>query len=263
MHKDVFPGGDLRRRQANGREAGEAGDIRKIREARMPRTLRLRELPVQERPREKMISMGPSALSNTELLALLIGSGSAKESAIALAGRVLAMESGSLAALSSCQPEEFMAVSGIGEAKACVISAALELGRRAATMPPERRVRLSTPEEVAALFMGEMRYLKKEVMKVALINVKNELITKLSVSVGGLSSAPSQPREIFSDAIRKGACGIILVHNHPSGDPSPSASDRELTAQMVSAGKILGISVVDHIIIGDGRFISFARENLL
>lgn len=223
----------------------------------------VREMPAAERPREKMLAQGAAALSNTELLALLIGSGSAGSSAVSLAAGVLSLEEDSLAALSCCQPEDFMRVPGIGTAKACVITAAFELGRRAATMPSGTKTCVNTPQDAAALFLGEMRYLKKEVLQVAMINVKNELIMKERVSVGGLSSAVTQPREVFANAIRKGAYGVILAHNHPSGDPSPSKEDIRITKQLVKAGEILGIRVIDHIVIGDGCYVSFADEKLL
>ncbi len=223
----------------------------------------VREMPASERPREKMLAQGAAALSNTELLAVLIASGSGKDSAVSLAAKVLAAEEGSLAALSVSQPEDFMRIPGIGTAKACVLTAALELGRRAATMPASQKIAVASPQDAADLFMGQLRYLKKEVMEVALLNVKSELIMKERISTGGLNSAVTQPREVFANAIRKGACGVILAHNHPSGDPEPSGQDVTITKQLVKAGKILGISVVDHIVIGDGRYVSFADRKLL
>ena len=225
--------------------------------------LPVRDMPESERPREKMLAQGVRSLSNTELLAVLIASGTGSDSAVSLAAKVLASEKGSLAALSACQPEDHMKIPGIGTAKACVITAALELGRRAATMPAQPKAAIGTPREAAGLFMGEMRYLKKEVMEVALVNVKNELIMKERISVGGLNSAVTRPREVFAGAIRKGAYGVILAHNHPSGDPTPSGEDVSLTKQLAKAGEILGIAVIDHIVIGDGRYVSFADEKLL
>ena len=223
----------------------------------------VKEMPASERPREKMLAQGAGALSNTELLAVLIASGSGTDSAVSLAARVLAAEEGSLAALSSCQPEDYMKIPGIGTAKACTITAALELGRRAATMPPSGKIPLENSRDAAELFMGQLRYLKKEVMEIALVNVKGELIMRERIAVGGLRSAQTQPREVFANAIRKGASGVILAHNHPSGDPSPSKEDVAITKQLVKAGKILGINVLDHIVIGDGRYVSFADEKLL
>lgn len=224
---------------------------------------RMQDLPAAERPREKILSQGVKTLSNAELLAVLISSGSAKDSALDLAGKVLSLGEGDLSFLAHCQPEEFMGISGIGAAKACLIAAALELGQRIAHMPAQSKTLVAGTKEAADLFMGEMRFLKKEVMQVAMVNVKSELIMKESIAVGGLYSTVTQPREVFANAIRKGAFGIILAHNHPSGDPTPSAEDIRLTKQLSEAGKVLGISVLDHIIIGDGTYVSFADENLL
>jgi DNA repair protein RadC len=223
----------------------------------------VRDMPESDRPREKMLARGAAALSNTELLAVLIASGSGRDSALSLAAKVLATEKGSLAALSTCQPEDHMRVPGIGTAKACVITAALELGRRAATMPAQPRPAIRSPKEAADLFMGEMRYLKKEVMEVAALNVKSELIMKERIAVGGLNTTVTKPREVFAGAIRKGAYGVILAHNHPSGDPTPSGEDVSITKQLIKAGEILGIVLIDHIVIGDGCYVSFADRDLL
>jgi DNA repair protein RadC len=222
-----------------------------------------KELPRSERPREKILSQGVSSLSNGELIAILIASGTREESALALAGRILSLENGSLARLTACQPEEFQKIRGVGLAKSCVLVAAMELGRRIAVSPAENRARLDTPEKVAELFMEEMRYLKKEVFRVAHLNVKNELIMKEDISVGGLHSAAAHPREVFQTAVKKGVNAVILVHNHPSGDPTPSHADRATTDQLVKAGKILGIQVLDHIVIGDGSYISLKQQRML
>lgn len=222
----------------------------------------IKELPASERPREKIISCGVSALSNAELLAVLLGNGTGGCSAIELAGRVLALEE-NITGLAACQPEELMKISGIGCAKACSIVSAIELGRRISTTPLRSCISCSDPEKTAGLFMEEMRFLSKEEFRIAMLNSKNELIMKRDISIGGANSASAHPREVFSDAVRKGACGIILVHNHPSGDPTPSAADIATTRQLCEAGDILGIKVIDHIIIGDGRYISFKNKGLL
>lgn len=223
----------------------------------------LRELPANERPREKILSEGVTCLSNAELIAVLLASGTEKESALSLAGRILSMENGSLPRLVMCQPEEFQRIRGIGVAKSCTLVAAMELGRRIAASPVAERAKLDTPQKVADLFMEEMRYFKKEVFRVAHLNVKNEMVMKEDVSVGGLHSATAHPREVFQNAVSKGTNAVILVHNHPSGDPTPSRADRQTTDQLIEAGKILGIRVLDHIVIGDGRYISFKQEKIL
>ncbi len=223
----------------------------------------LKELPRSELPREKILSRGVAGLSNAELVAVLLASGTRTESALALAARVLALQNGSLGRLVCCQPEEFQRIRGIGTAKSCMLVAAMELGRRIAACPAESRIRLDTPDKVADLFMEEMRFLNKEVFRVACLNVKNELIMKEDVSVGGLHSAAAHPREVFQNAIKKGANAVILIHNHPSGDPAPSSADQATTAQLVKAGSILGIQVLDHIVIGDGRYVSFKQKGIL
>ncbi len=223
----------------------------------------LRELPDCERPREKLLSCGVASLSSAELLAVLISSGTRDESAISLAVRVLSMEHGSLAGLAAYLPEEFMAVKGIGTAKACVLTAAMELGRRIATAPPVERLCLDEPSKVAALFMEELRPMRRESFRVAMLNVRNELIARECVSIGGISSSSASAREVFSSAVKKGAAAVILVHNHPSGDPSPSDADVRATSLLADAGKILGIEVLDHIIIGDGRFFSMKASGVL
>ena len=222
----------------------------------------IRELPSSERPREKMISHGVSSLSNAELLAVLIGNGTGGCSAIDLSNRILALEP-SISGLSGYQPEEFMKIPGIGCAKACSLVAAIELGRRISTTPRHSAVSFSNPEQAASLFMEEMRCLNKEKFRIAMLNSKNELIMKQDISVGGISNSSAHPREVFAEAVRKGANGIILVHNHPSGDPTPSAADIAITKQLCEAGQILGIRVLDHIIIGDGTYTSFKNKGLL
>ena len=222
----------------------------------------MKELPPAERPREKIMSSGVFSLSNAELIAVLIGSGSATSSAVELANTILARE-GSLADFANYQPEEFMQIPGIGPAKSCVLTAALELGRRVATSTPQEVYTVEDSRKAAALFMEEMRYLKHECFAVAMLNTKNQLLMKKTISIGSLNSSFAHPREVFSEAIKKGAGAVILCHNHPSGDPTPSDADIQTTKQLVESGEILGISVADHIVIGNGRYISFREKHLL
>lgn len=224
--------------------------------------LMIREMPEAERPREKIFSSGVSSLSNTELVAVLIGSGTRESSALDLASRVLSADSSGILFLRDASPEELCTVKGIGAAKAAVLLAAAELGRRIMTAPRNRKISVSTPDETAALFMEDMRYLRKEHFRVLLLNVKNEIISLEDVSIGSISSSEAHPREVFADAVRRGAANVILVHNHPSGSPAPSMADIELTRRLEEAGRILGIQVLDHIIIGDGRFVSMKREGI-
>lgn len=222
----------------------------------------IRELPEDERPREKLVRCGVDSLSNSELLAILLRSGTKNMSALELANKLLSLDKEGISFLSHCIPEELSLVKGIGPAKACQIIAAIELGKRIATKPKDNKVNISSPKDVSVLFMEEMRYFKKEFFKVLLLNTKNEIIMIDEVSIGNLNSAIVHPREVFKNAIKKSASTIILIHNHPSGNPQPSREDIELTDRLVEAGKILGIEVLDHIIIGDGVFSSL-KEKLI
>ncbi|MBQ1384606.1 MAG: DNA repair protein RadC [Firmicutes bacterium] len=221
------------------------------------------ELPPDQRPREKLMGRGAAFMSDSELLAILIGSGTRQESALTIASRVLSSCGRSPAGLAGCVPQELREIPGIGEAKACVIAAAVELGRRIASSPAALNPKISGPSAAAALCMEEMRRLPKEIFRVLMLNVKSELIMKEDISVGGINSSFSHPREVFSGAVRRGAYSVILMHNHPSGDPTPSPADIAATRQLCEAGKILGIEVVDHILIGDGSYVSFREERLL
>ena len=223
----------------------------------------IRELPTEERPREKLISLGSSVVSNAELLAILIGTGTKDRSALDLATALLAAEEDGLGNLAGSTPEEICRISGMGIAKACRIIAAFELGRRLATRPLPGRVLITSPDSIADLFMEEMRYYRKEFFQVLLLNSKGEIISIEKSSVGDLSSTIVHPREIFSGAVRRSAAAVVFVHNHPSGNPEPSGEDQEVTLRLIEAGKILGIRVLDHIIIGDGIYVSFRQRNLM
>ena len=223
----------------------------------------MKELPSEERPREKLIQYGSGALSNTELLSILIRTGTREMSAIMLANRVLSLEEEGISYLTTCLPEELSTIPGIGMAKSCQIIAAIELGKRIATKPKEKRINIKSPNEVASLFIEEMRYLKKEYFKVLLLNTKNEIIMIETISVGSLNSSVVHPREVFCTAIKKSACSMIAVHNHPSGNPTPSQTDIDITKRLVEAGELLGIKVLDHLIIGDGNFVSLKEKMLM
>ena len=221
----------------------------------------LQDLPKCERPREKLISQGVSNLSNTELIALLISSGSQDESAIQLASRILSMEKSGLSKFSDYEPEEFMKLKGVGIAKACTLVAAIELGKRISSGSREDRILCDNPENMANIFMDDMRYLKQELIKVALVDTHMRLIAKFDVSKGDESSAMACPKDIFRIAVKKGAHGIVLAHNHPSGNSGPSDADFDVTRKAIESGRILGIRLVDHLIIGDDSFYSFRQKN--
>ncbi len=222
----------------------------------------IKDLPLEERPREKLKALGTGALSNAELLAILIRSGNKHESAVQLATRILT-QSGGLRNLPDLSLEDLQLNKGIGPDKAVMIKAALELGCRLATTPRGETGSITSPRQAAELFMEELRYKKKEHFKVLLLNTKNHVISREEISIGSLSASIVHPREIFNIPLRKSAASVILFHNHPSGDPSPSREDLEVTRRLVDAGNILGIAVRDHIIIGDGCFFSFREKGLL
>jgi len=221
----------------------------------------IKNLPEEERPRERLARHGASVLSNAELLAILLRTGTKEESAISLAHRILVQEQG-LRYLADINVEQLSAINGIGKAKAAQIKAAIELGKRLAAFEPGADKPLKCPQDVAGLLMEEMRYLKKEHMKLVLLNVKCNLISVEEISVGSLNASIVHPREVFNPAIRKSSASIIMVHNHPSGDPSPSSEDISITARIAEAGKLIGIELVDHIIIGDGKYISMKEKGL-
>ena len=213
-----------------------------------------------ERPREKILDQGVRSLSNAELIAVLIGSGTREQSAVAVAEKLLAMDPSGILFLGECGAEALRRIGGIGTAKAARLLAAAEFGRRLMTTPREKKLDASTPDRVAAIFMEQMRHLHQEHFRILMLNVKNEIIAWEEISVGSISSSEAHPRDVFSPAIRRGAANVILIHNHPSGNPQPSQSDLRLTERLVSAGGLLGIHVLDHLIIGDGRFVSLRRE---
>lgn len=218
--------------------------------------MKIKSLPRDERPVEKSISRGISSLSNSELIAVLIGSGSSEKSAIGLAEDIIAFADGGIAGLAQYSPEELMSLKGIGSFKAARIMAAVELGKRISTAPRTKRVCISGSEEVAKLFIEDMRYEKREIFKALLLNPRGEIMAIETVSVGELTSTLVHPREVFNMAVKRSAAGIVFVHNHPSGDPSPSEADIDTTQRLQACGKILGINVIDHIIIGDGKYSS-------
>jgi len=219
----------------------------------------LREVPADERPRERMLADGPGVLSNAELLAILLRTGVQSESAVMLAQRLL-RSVGGLRGLAGSGLEQLCELRGIGPAKALQILAALELGKRMARTELEAAPVIRSPQDVATLVMEDLRYLQQEHFVVLFLNTKNRVIAKETLSVGSLNAAIVHPREVFRSAIRRSAASVICVHNHPSGDPTPSTEDLQLTNRLSEAGQIIGIELLDHIIIGDRRFISLKER---
>lgn len=225
--------------------------------------MQMKSLPENERPVEKVWTGGISRLSNAELLALILHTGTRNKSAIGLAGDVLAAFPEGLGELAVCCPEDLTRIGGIGRTKAAALLAAAELGKRISAHPAAERISIDRPEDIARIFMEELRYAKKEHFKSVLVNSKGGILSIDDISVGELSSAPVHPREVFHMAVRKSAAAVIFVHNHPSGDPSPSREDEETTRRLIQGGQLLGIGVLDHIIIGDGRYTSMRELGLL
>ncbi|MCM3630086.1 DNA repair protein RadC [Paenibacillus glycanilyticus] len=222
----------------------------------------LRNVPHEERPRERMMQYGAEALSHTELLAILLRTGTKRESAVHLAGKIL-KECGSLRNLLDMSMSELTAIRGIGPAKAVQLRAGIELGRRIVRSGQGELVTVRKPQDAANYVMEELRYLKKEHFVCLFLNTKNHIIARETLSVGTLNASLVHPREVFRAAVKAGSASIICVHNHPSGDPMPSPEDIALTKRLVEAGELMGIEVLDHLVIGDGRFISLKEHGYM
>lgn len=222
----------------------------------------LRELPPEQRPRERMIKEGPGSLSDIDLLAIMLRTGTARVSVLELAAEIIGRFR-DLRALSQATIEELSSIKGIGAVKAVQVKAALELGKRLSALSSEDRPVIRCPEDVSSLVMEELRDLDREYFLALLLNTKNQVIARETISIGTLNSSIVHPRELFKIAIRRSAAAVILVHNHPSGDPTPSREDINLTKRLIEAGEIIGIDVLDHIIIGDNKFISLKSRGLI
>ena len=218
--------------------------------------MQIRLLPEKERPIEKAWTLGIDKLTNGELLALMIHTGTKDKSAIGLAEDVLAAFPEGISGLGSCCLEELFQLNGIGRIKACRIMAAVELGKRIASAPVPERTSIESCDDIARMFMEDLRYAKKEYFKCVLLNSKGHVISAEEISVGELSSTVVHPREVFHMAVRRSAAAVVFVHNHPSGDPNPSEEDVETTRRLMECGVLLGIGVLDHIIIGNGAYCS-------
>jgi DNA repair protein RadC len=223
--------------------------------------IKMKDLPEHERPRERIIGNGVGSLSNSELLSAIIGFGSGEEGVAELSNRILADYS--LERLSRAGANELKKISGISDAKACRILAAMELGRRAASQKGGKRVSVESPGDVAGMLMPGMRNLEKEVLRGVYLDSKKHIIKDEIISVGGLNTNSTHPREVFGPALRESAAAVILVHNHPSGDPAPSGDDVGVTKKLGEAGRVVGIELLDHLIIGKNGYVSLMEEGLL
>ncbi len=225
-------------------------------------TVTIRELPSEERPRERLQHHGPSAVSTAELLAIQLRIGTKERSALGLA-ELLLSEFGGLRGVANAGIEQLSRVKGIGPVKATEIAAAVELGKRLAVLTSDEKPVIRSPQDVANLLMPELRDAKKEHLKSLLLDTKNHVLRIVTVSVGILDSSLVHPREVFKDAIAASAASLIVAHNHPSGDPTPSAEDKRITQRLAEAGQIIGIELLDHIVLGDNRWVSLKERGLL
>jgi DNA repair protein RadC len=220
-------------------------------------------LPPSERPRERLWSHGAAALTTTELLALLMGTAAGGSSVLETAGHLLDVSGGSLRRLAQRPRAELLDVEGVGPVKVARLLAALELGLRAAREERPTLPRIREPEDVVRLFDGRLRDLQVEEFHLLALDSQSQVLREVLVTRGLLNSSLVHPREVFRAAIAEAAAGIIVVHNHPSGDPTPSAEDRGVTQQLAAAGRLLDLPLYDHVIIAGDRFTSFAASGLL
>ena len=224
---------------------------------------KIKQLPTSERPYEKLEIYGPNILSNSELLAIIIKTGTKEESSVMVAQKLLSMnnEKNNLTFLQDLSIDELCKIKGIGKVKAIQIIAVCELAKRMSRPINTEKIKIRNTEDVAKLLMNELRYEKREIAKVIILNSKNIIMKIIDISYGGTSYAVLEPKEVLLDAIKIGAPKIILVHNHPSGDPTPSKMDYIATDKIYEAAEIMGIELLDHVIIGKDEFVSVFGKN--
>ncbi|WP_042146531.1 DNA repair protein RadC [Paucisalibacillus sp. EB02] len=222
----------------------------------------IKDVPKEDRPRERLLNLGANHLSNQELLAILLGSGSRDESVMALANRLL-MHFEGLKLLKDATIEELTAIKGIGSAKGVLILSALELGKRLSQYKPNERYVIRSPEDGADYVMEELRNLNQEHFVVLFLNTKNQIIHRQTIFIGSLNASIVHPREVFREAVKRSAASIIVAHNHPSGDPTPSQEDIHVTRRLAESGKMIGIELLDHLVIGDRNFVSLKEKGYL
>lgn len=222
----------------------------------------IKSLLSEERPREKLSNNGSETLSNAELLGIILNNGSKIKSAIGLGEDIINKANG-IKNITNLSLNELMEIDGIGIAKASRILSALELSKRISKANGLESLKFNSPVSIYNTYSEELRYLKKEIFKVLLLDAKNKHLADANVSEGSLSASIVHPREVMLEAVKHSASKIILLHNHPSGDPSPSLEDINITKTLKESGELLGIPVLDHIIIGDGKYFSFKENNLV
>ena len=219
--------------------------------------MNIKEIPQSERPYEKLEMYGAQALSNAELLAIIIKSGTKEESSIVLAQKILSMQKNtqdSLRFLQDISIKEFMSIKGIGKVKAIQLLAVCELTKRISRPINNFNIQIKSPQDVANLLINELKYEKREIVKVLMLNSKNNVLKIQDVAYRGTSFAVFEIKDVLKEAIKIGAPKIILVHNHPSGDPTPSDEDIELTKRLIQVTKMLEIEMIDHVVLGDGKY---------
>jgi DNA repair protein RadC len=222
---------------------------------------RIADLAKEERPRERLLHQGPQSLNTAELLAILLRVGVPGENAVQMGQRLL-QDFGGLAGLQRASFDEVRAQHGMGEAKAAALKAAIELGRRLSLQAPEERPAIGSPADAAALLQYEMGALEQEHLRAILLNTRNQVLDIVELYRGSLNASPVRVGEVFKPAIRINAAALILAHNHPSGDPTPSPDDLVLTKAVREAGLLLDIELLDHLVIGQGRFVSMKEQRL-
>lgn len=225
-------------------------------------TLMIRDVPKDDRPRERLLSAGPESLADHELLAILLRTGTKEESVLQLAHRLLQHFEG-LRLLKDASIEEITSIKGIGTTKAVQILAAIELGRRIHRLVNNDRYVIRSPEDGAKYVMEDMRFLSQEHFVAIYLNTKNQVIYRKTIFIGSLNASIVHPREVFKEAIKRSAASIICAHNHPSGDPTPSREDIDVTKRLVECGRIIGIELLDHLIIGDQKFVSLKEKGYM
>lgn len=223
--------------------------------------MKIKSLPPSERPREKLIAYGPAFLSDSELLAIILGTGNKKENAISLSNKLFTTFN--LKKMSQARVSNLKRTLGVGDAKACKIAACFELGRRLAAFRDDKKIVIKEARDLAKLLIPEISSLKQEHFRGVYLDSRKRILKSETLFIGSLNESVVHPREIFQIALEEHAAALILVHNHPSGDPNPSTFDIEITKELSKAGNILGIPVLDHIIIGDKNYFSLKEHGLI
>lgn len=229
----------------------------------MKDNLKINDMPQNERPMEKLLLNGPESLSNAELLAILLRTGTKSENVISLSNRVLSEVNG-LDGLLNVSYSDITKIKGIKDTKACQIFSLIELCNRFRTLKAQRNsFSITNPQKIGELLLNEMRNLTQETLKLIMLDTKNNIISTKDIFKGTLNSSIVHPREIFSEAVKKSSASIIICHNHPSGDPTPSKEDINITIRLNECGRLMGIQLLDHIIIGSNSFISLKQKGII